>query len=259
MAQGYSIKKEIGQRLRHYRERAGISEQELAMAVGITQSKLSKLELGRLRPSPEFIQAIARPLRIPAREKEALFESARSLFMEYQTWQIQMHGGGLAGLQSRVREQEHQAQTIRSFQMATIPGLLQTEEYARSVLGQAGAGQSDIEQAVRERLKRQTVLNDPQKGFYFVVSESALLSRIVSPGEMKAQLKHLKTLSSRRNITIGILPVNLDKLLWHSFVVFDEAEVRLETLTAGITLSDAMSIKTYLEHFEQLARVAHQF
>lgn len=249
------IKKQIGEQLRTFRENAGSTTSALAETLGISQSRLSRIENGLFRPTVELVAAAAKELRIPSKEKEVLLTAAKSLFAEYNSWQV-LARNGLSGLQIEAHEIEAQTKSIRSFQIATIPGLLQTADYARCILSKSDTElHGDVDDAVIERLKRQAVMENPKKRFQFVISEAALQSAVCSQSIMKAQIETLVAVASKHNVSISILPLKAKPpvLLWTSFTLFDDWEVRLETLTAGITVTDPAAVKAYAKHYRRLS------
>jgi len=176
--------------------------------------------------------------------------------VEYQSWQLLTRQSGLAGLQSAVHDREQRARTIRSFQLALVPGLLQTEDYARAVLKQVGGSQSATEQAVHARLARQSVLNDSRKQF-----------RVPDRGSRAAQslglMRHNEAASGEAPRTGGSPPhqdwnptCHYRPTLWNSFVAYDRRAVHLETLTAELVLNEPGSVSAYVRTFDRLVRNA---
>lgn len=105
-------------------------------------------------------------------------------------------------------ETELQATALRSFQVAVIPGLLQTRQYATVVLSSGLLGPDEVEDYVETRLRRQTAVLDRRKPplFIAVIDEFAL--RRGEPDVMHSQLDHLVSMAQRPNILLHVLPLD---------------------------------------------------
>ncbi|HSA50902.1 MAG TPA: DUF5753 domain-containing protein [Yinghuangia sp.] len=104
---------------------------------------------------------------------------------------------------------EATAKTIKKFQPQLVPGLLQTPQYARAVVGASKLWQSgeEMEQFVQVRMARQSRLTDPEPlQLWAVISEAVSLQQVGGPEVMKAQLQHLLRMSESSNVTIQVLP-----------------------------------------------------
>jgi hypothetical protein len=166
----------------------------------------------------------------------------------------------LASHQKQFGELEAAAQLIRGFQPTVVPGLLQTAEYARQVFLRSGLGgtTAELAAAVRARLDRQAVLFDPSKRFVFLLTESALRTRICPESVMTVQLDRIGTLGSLENVTIGYLPatVELDVVPLNGFTIYDDRVVFAETLSTELILRDDRDIAVHIDAFERLMAAA---
>jgi hypothetical protein len=98
---------------------------------------------------------------------------------------------------------------IRVYEPSFVPGLLQTEEYARAVLAQ-GPNASRVERCVDLRMRRQRALRQPEPiSLWAILDEAVLRSPAIDPGVMHVQLEHLRQMAERPNITIQIMPAGL--------------------------------------------------
>jgi len=169
-----------------------------------------------------------------------------------------------AGLSEVQREQanlEEKTKLLRAFEVTTVPGLLQTAEYARARLEQAVRVHglpSNIDEAVRARLRRQDVLYRPDKRFRFVVTEAALRFRLCPDEAMLAQLERLVALSAMRNVELGIIGFDAECIVSprHGFWIYDDDLVTVETYSAELNLAQPQEIEVYGAVFDQLAAVA---
>ncbi|MEU5949268.1 DUF5753 domain-containing protein [Micromonospora sp. NPDC047465] len=105
-------------------------------------------------------------------------------------------------------ETELQATALRAFQVAVIPGLLQTPEYASAVLSSGLLGPDEVGDYVETRLRRQAAVLDRRKPplFIAVIDEFAL--RRGDPDLMRPQLDHLVAMAQRPNVLLHVLPLD---------------------------------------------------
>jgi transcriptional regulator with XRE-family HTH domain len=252
------IAKEIGARLRHYRQKIGLSGEDLARKLGINQSQLSRIEAGLRRPTARLIVTASKELTVPAKQRDELVRATKSLFVDMHDWKV-LHRNGLARYQIDAQSIEKSSKRIRVLQTSLIPGLLQTPEYATSVLHMVQAKKNDdIKEAVLQRLERQTLLYDQSRAFTFLLTESALRSSVCPNKNFPEQLKKLRDVSRFPNVVLGVIPssVRLPVLIPNSFHIFDRREVRLETTAAEIIISDLESVRIYDRQFEALLKIA---
>jgi transcriptional regulator with XRE-family HTH domain len=253
------IRTALGAQLRALRRRAGLSGVELAARAGVSQSKISKIETGRTTPSVEDVEQLTRLLGDPPEHAAVLIDEAKSLASQFRTWRA-MQRQPPSGHQQRYRELEAAAQLVRVFQPSLVPGLLQTAEYARQAFlrGQLTDDPAALAAAVTARLDRQTALFDPSKRFDFLITESALRTRICSETAMKAQIDRIVTLASLENVTVGYIPatVELSVLPLNGFMLVDDEIVLVETMSAELTLRDTHDVELYTDAFERLSAVA---
>lgn len=139
-------------------------------------------------------------------------------------------------------------------QTALVPGLLQTSEYARAVFRQLAElyGPRDVEAAVHERLRRQELLYQPGRDFRFLITEAALRARLTPPGVHRAQLDRLLVVSGLESVRLAVLPwsAELPKATTHSFDLFDDRLVLVETINAELAIREPEDIALYARLFE---------
>ena len=175
----------LGRLIRRYREAAGILQRDLARKLDYSEGWVSQVETGRTRLRQEQVTAIERELNIPA---GILMEVFRQLDAE------QIPGWFRPWL-----EEERAASVLRSFELALIPGLLQQEDYARTLL------QGD-EALVKARMERQAAVfgrNAPSA--HFVIDEAALYYDRGGPKVMHPQLMHLAEIVNPPRLTIQVI------------------------------------------------------
>lgn len=196
----------LGRELRRLRDGLGLSLEDTGRKLDCSGSRLSRIESGEIRVRPgdvmELLQAYGVALDSePARALLALVDG--------------LHGPGwwrrLDALSSKYATfiaYEAEAARLRNFEPTLVPGLLQTEAYAREVNSVGRKTEPDvIEQRVRARLRRQEVLARrpaPLK-LHAIVSEAALRVEVGGPEVLREQLRHIVALSGRPNITVQVL------------------------------------------------------
>lgn len=249
----------LGARLRELRQRAGLNGKEFAESVGWHPTKVSKIELGKQTPNDADITAWTRATRADDARDELLTE-LHNLELQYAEWRRQLRAGTRARQQTQI-EREAKAKTIRVFEPALIPGLLQTAEYARSMLADAvkvyGAP-DDIDEGVRLRMRRQELLYEPGREFHFLLTEAVLYYRSCSTDVLAGQLDRLLALASLRTVRVGIVPfrTQLPVPPVHGFWIYDSELVQVETLAAELNLVQPLEIQLHMKTFQQLATVA---
>ena len=161
---------------------------------------------------------------------------------------------GLAAVQLEVYELESSSGTVRNFQAGTIPGLLQTAEYARRVMEMANINNdADLAAAVAARLERQQALHNKSRRFEFLMTEAALRWRPGPPELLAAQLDHVAALATLDTIDLGVIPMDTEMhaITRCSFILYEDRSdaqqpvVAVETPHASLYASDAVDVEIY--------------
>ncbi len=249
----------LGTRLREIRLDAGLTARALAKRAGWHFTKVSKLEHGTRRPSPDDIRAWCRYCQAEDQVID-LIATARGIDAMYTEWRRQMRAG-MRYLQDSVRPLYEQTLLFRVYETTFIPGLLNTAEYAAAIMGFWTGLMSlpaDIETAVAARMDRQDVLYAGKRRFVFVIEEQALRTRVGGAEVMAGQLDRLLALMSLPTISLGIIPDAGDRyaLAQGSFWIFDETRVQVETVSAGLDITQPAEISLYGQVFGLLQRSA---
>ena len=225
----------LAERLYSMRRAAGLASGDLARRLGWPASKVSKLQNGQQMPTVADITAWAAGCGQPEAAAPLLDLLAQAEAVHWQ-WRHRLRRGH-AALQQDLDQEIRQARRVRVVEVAVIPGLLQTPEYARHVLAMSArlnqTSLDEVEPAVAARIRRQEALYDPARLFEFVMTESVLRRRVGSPHVMAAQLDRLIALSGLANITLGVIPddAELSIIPGECFMIIDGKAV-LETWTA---------------------------
>jgi len=253
----------LGAELQRLREAAGLTTRQLAERLGISQSKVTKIENARTIPSAEDVRAWASAAGASPGQAAQLLELAERAHTEA----IMMRAArraGLPHLQQQVAVWEQTAATVRVYQPTIIPGLLQTPDYARLVVTAMHRDRPDVDAAIAARVQRQAILYEQARRFEFVVTETALRWRYGPASVQLGQLDRLRTIAMLPNVLLGLLPLAAETPAWHShgFTLFEDRSddgdpfVHVETLTAGLNVTEPADVAAYRQAFEHLRSLA---
>lgn len=197
----------LGTQLRRLREAQGISRQVAGHTIRASDAKISRLESGRVGYKQRDVADLLTLYRVvDAQERDAFLTladqaSTPGWWHKYSDvlprW-FEMYVG-----------LEQAAAVIRSYDVQFVPGLFQTEAYARAVimLGYLGAPTADIDLRVHLRMARQDLLTKPDTPYVWVVVDEAALRRPVGGEEvMRAQLERLIELAELPKVTLQVVP-----------------------------------------------------
>ncbi len=237
------------------RRASGLSGERLARRCGMSQSKVSRIETGRLLPSVVDVEQMLMGMGVDEPTKRELLSLARVANTEYQDVRLSVRRG-LHHRQRELAALEQSATEIRHFLPALVTGLLQTPEYMRAAISTpVGPGGGDVGKAVAAKLERQAVLHDPGKRFSFLLTESAVRWQLRQPAVMALQLDRLVSLSRLPTVSIGVLPLDrpVPDGAYHTFVTYDQRLVTVELFTGQLLLRDPKDVEHYRALFDFFA------
>lgn len=250
--------------LRRLRDLSGMSGRDLARRIGISQSKVSRIEAGNTIPSLPEVLAWSEALDAPDEAREWLISLTSAAHTEIDPWISALQGR--AHLQHDIRDREALALKVRTFQPSVVPGLLQTADYARRVftMFQPPYSREDIAAAVAARLDRQPSMYEEGKRFDFLVTEAALRWRPGPPRLQLAQLDRIASISTLENVSIGLIPLDQEAVTVtsHGFVIYDlpadelGSFVTVEMIHANVSINDPDSIGLYETRWSLLRQMA---
>ncbi|MFJ6723502.1 helix-turn-helix domain-containing protein [Streptomyces sp. NPDC091281] len=248
----------LGVRLRGLRVEAGLTGAVLAERAGVGQPTVSKVENGRMVPSPDVLGRLCDGLGLDA----PTVREVRDLLIAVETAapdapDTRHPDGAPAGtlLDDAVRT----ARLVRSFQCVVLPAMLQSAEYARHVFQSApGATPEAVGRAVATRVERQSVLYEPGRESVFVVTEGVLRTWPGTPSLMLAQLDRLLAVESLSTVRIGVIPWTrpVPALPRHGFTLLDRTAVAVETLRDERVLDDPAEVAAYEDTFGRFEEAA---
>ncbi|MDA3648843.1 helix-turn-helix transcriptional regulator [Saccharopolyspora indica] len=229
----------LGAELRECRRHAGLTQQELADQIGVSHVSVSRYESGTRLPKPEDVAQILATLGVNGERYAELVDMARGA--EHPNW-LETGKTGLRRELTTIIEFERTATNIVEVATGIVPGLLQTADFARAMMGEVPG--PDLEARVAMRVGRRDVLSrSDAPEFTAIISEVALWQRIGGAAVMADQLRQLLKMGEFSNVTILVLPAVADR--WHpahagSFILYEfpksQPIVHLEHFASGAFL-----------------------
>jgi transcriptional regulator with XRE-family HTH domain len=252
----------LGAQLRRLRESAGVSREDAGYHIRASGSKISRMELGRVsfkeRDVTDLLEfyGVNDPAQIESLIQLTRDANAQPWWQKYQDvvpdW-FQVYVG-----------LEEAAQLIRVYEMQFVPGLLQTEEYARSVVlqGAPGLEPEEVDRRVALRMGRQKLFSkDNAPRLWAIVDEAALRRPMGGRDVLAAQIERLMDAVGESNITLQIMPFRYGGHAAEggAFTImrFPEADlpdiVYMEYLTGALYLDKPDEVERYAAVMERLS------
>lgn len=248
--------------LRRLRKAAGITLEEAAHHLDVTHSTLSRVETGHAGIRPPYVESLLRLYGVDEAERDALIKLAREA-RQRGWWQA--YSDVLSADYSSYVGFETEATSIHTYEPQTIPGLLQTEPYARALTRaqEPDFSPDEVEPRVKLRMERQARLDgEDSVRFWAILGEAALRYEVGGPEVMREQLERLLDAAEPPNVTIQVLPfaIGAHPGMFGPFVVLSFADfpdtVYMEHLTRSLYLEEEEEIERYRLVFEHLRAVA---
>jgi len=240
----------VANELRKLREERELSCAEVAKMLGVSVSKISRIETGISGLQSDDVATLLGFYKVPPAKRNELLELLRRGDTKG-WWERQ---AGLPKLWRAVIDYENKATRIQNYEPLIIPGLLQTGEYCEAMLRGTDETLSDaeIDNLVATRMARQTVLTRstaPQ--FLAVFHEAALRMWVGGQGVMARQLRHLLNMAERPNIMMRAVPFSAgaNVALRGSFIILELADepdlVHVENQITGMFLEEDADLAGY--------------
>lgn len=258
----------LGAQMRKLRQASAISPEAAGYAIRASGSKISRLERGR---APCRQRDIADLLTLYGVHDEQERAALLQLTREASTpgwWHL--YSDVLPGWFESYVGLEEAASRIRTYEIQFVPGLLQTESYARTLIqrGNLESAGQEIDQRVALRMRRQVILSRPGAPQYWaIVHEEALRRPFGSRQLMQSQIEHLMEVTQLPNVTLRIMPSRAESTAGEgcpfTILRFSEPElpdvVYLEHLTSAIYLDKRSDLDRYLAAMDRLLLEAGPF
>jgi transcriptional regulator with XRE-family HTH domain len=250
--------------LRTLRKDSEMTRDEVVERTGINAATLYRIEHARVRPQTRTLLTLLDLYGVERDRQEELTGLLRDARQR----------GWLHAYQSDLPEQyttyigfEGEAESVWNYESSFVPGLLQTEDYARSVIRGAlpNASRDEVERRVEVRMERQAVLqNNNPLNLWGVVDEAALHRQVGGSSVMHAQLRHLIEVSELPHVTLQIIPfaAGAHPGMPGSFALLQFAEaavpdvIYIDSMAGDLFLEEESDVRRYRLIFDHLRAMA---
>jgi transcriptional regulator with XRE-family HTH domain len=200
--------RQLAAELRRLRDAARLTGEEVAGQLGWSPSKVSRIETGQTSPGAGDLRRMLDIYEVTGTQRDRLERLAQS--SDQRGW-WDAYTDTLAPEYTALIALEAESESVRWYAPMMVPGLLQTERYAREVIrsGLLIAPPGEVERRVQVKMTRQRVLtrDDPLQ-MAVVIDEASILRTIGGPHVMREQLGHMTAMAGRPNITVQVLPLD---------------------------------------------------
>ncbi|WP_208921459.1 helix-turn-helix domain-containing protein [Streptomyces capitiformicae] len=252
-------RRRLGMELRRLREQKGMTAEEVADRLLVSQSKISRLENGRRSISQRDVRDLCGVYEVDdQRVVESLMQMAKD--SRQQGW---WHAFGDVPYSVYIGL-ETDAASLRAYEPQIVPGLLQTRPYAEALIQGAlpETSTADVEKRVQVRLRRQERVSAEENPLrlWTVLDEAALRRIVGSRSVMREQLEHLAEMSRLPHITVQVLPyeVGAHPGLNGQYAILefpdtsDSSVVYIEGVTSDLYLEKPLDVQKYSVMYEHL-------
>ncbi|MGH3822505.1 MAG: helix-turn-helix domain-containing protein [Pseudonocardiaceae bacterium] len=251
--------------MRRLRERSGMTREDVGERTSINETTIYRLETARVqRPQQRTLMALLDLYGVVDPHRADLLELARN--GAQQGW-LQPYHSELPELYTTYIGFEAEARSVSTYESLLVPGLLQTEDYARAVVtaGLPMASEHEVQQRVQARIERQFLFSKPEPVKLWAIMDEAALHRQVGGAEvMRTQLSHLIKSASGPHVTLQVIPYSAGAHagMPGSFVLLDFPNpadpevVHIDSLAGDLFLEKEADLRRYHLLFEHLRAVA---
>ncbi|WP_289009204.1 helix-turn-helix transcriptional regulator [uncultured Thermomonospora sp.] len=250
----------LGGQLRRLREEAGLSRAQAGDLIRGSESKISRLELGKVSFKARDVADLLDAYGVTGERRQTLLELVEQA--NRPGWWHQ-YGDVLPQWFETYLGLEQDAARIREYQLQFVPALLQTADYARAAirLGHPSADERELQRRVELRMRRRELLTRPAPPHLWVVMDEAVLVRPVGGrAVMRAQLRHLAEICSMPTVTVQVVPFSAGghAAAGGAFTLLRFAEpgvpdiVYLEQLTGALYIDKPAEVERYQKVMDRL-------
>jgi transcriptional regulator with XRE-family HTH domain len=190
--------KYLARELIAWRDHRGLTQEELAAQINYSPSTVAMIETAHRQPRPEFIDAC-----------DKVMDTGGALRRLYKELLIRE---SIPDFMNRWLGIEEKASGLNTFQLTFMPGLLQTEEYARAVLrlGLPTSGEEEIDALTLARLERKKILTSKKPPMYVAILDEGVIRRVIGGAEiMRNQVEHLIEMCELPHVKVQIVPMEV--------------------------------------------------
>lgn len=243
--------------LRRLRERADLSQVEAAALAGFSRPNLIRIEKAQKLTSVSEVESVLDAYGVQDQLRFALVQLARDI-LKRGWWTA--YGDVLS---DSFAELEDAAKRIRMWMLETVPGLLQTADYARALIRSGIDDPAEIERRLEARQHRQAVLSrENAPTLDVLLHEMALRAPVGGNDVIRGQLAALRTSSRHPNVSVRVLPMSAGVrpgLGEGSFTIFDfpapidPGVIHLDSVAGSLYVEDVRQVTRCVEMYEQIA------
>jgi transcriptional regulator with XRE-family HTH domain len=252
----------LGSQLRKLRETKGITAKQAATEIRASESKISRIELGRNAIREIDVLDLLTLYGVGPGEKDQLLGLAEQA--NRPGWWHRYNDILPDWFQAYVGMEEA-ARSIRVYEPQFIPGLLQTEEYASAVIALGDFAMEEAERHVVLRKERQRRFREGKLKLWVIVDEAALRRPVAGVDIQLRQLRYLREQSDRSTLTLQVVPYGMGGYAapgGFSILRFVERDlpdvIYVENLTSALYLDKQAEVDRYLLAMERLSIVASE-
>ncbi|MFC4589402.1 helix-turn-helix domain-containing protein [Sphaerisporangium corydalis] len=238
--------------LRRHRLAAELTQKQLARRIGFSTSAVAMVETSKFRPSERFAELCDQVFGLDgvmARLYAEVWPPPPPVPAHFRDWAVE----------------EQRATALRFWAPLLVPGLLQTEDFARQVLSRLpGTSPEQVEERVRGRMQRKAILSrDNPPTVTTLIDEGVLHRPIGGPAVMREQMEHLLEMARRPKVTVQIVPYGAEALsgLSGAFTIAEMRgnpyTVRVESQPWGRTVADRGTIAELIGCFDAIRADAY--
>ncbi|MFD8531469.1 helix-turn-helix domain-containing protein [Streptosporangium canum] len=249
--------------LRRLRQQAGLSQDDVAEKTNVNSVTLYRIETAKTKPQLRTLIALLDAYGVTGTERSDLIALQKEA--KQRGW---LHGleADLPDKYSTYIGLEAEARKAINYESLFIPGLLQTEDYARAVVRGVlpTATEAEVESFVTARMQRQGLLeNETPLRLWAIIDEAALCRKVGSQAVMRDQLAHLIQQAQRPHVTVQVIPFTAGAHpgMPGSFIVlkFDTGDldvIHIDSMAGDLFLEKETDIQRYNQICEHLCAIA---
>ena len=257
--------RQLAAEIRRLREVGRLTGEEVAVRLGWSPSKISRIETGRIQVTVSDLLRLLDLYQVPGSRRDRLIELARA--SEHRGW-WDAYADTLSEGYSAVIALEAGAESVRQYDPSLVPGLLQTEAYMEEIIRSSFLVEPPgvVSRRVEVRLTRQALLtrDEDPLDLISVLDEATLRRQVGGPAVMQEQLLHLVAMAMHPNITLQVLPFvrGSHPAMVGGFMIFrfpgaiESSVVYLENMTSDIFVEREDEVHHYRLAFDRLREMA---
>lgn len=246
--------------LRNLRDRSELTREDVSTRTGINEATLYRIETARTRPQRRTLIGLLDLYELGEPQRTEILALSRQA--DEQGW-LRPYHADLPDEYVGYISFEQEARSVRNYESLFIPGLLQTEDYARAVIKGVlpTATTKEVDQRVQARVERRVVFEKERPLELWAVMDEATLRRTVGGAEVMAdQLNHLLTMAERTYVMLQVIPFGTGAHpgMPGSFVLMDFPDVAdssviyIDSMAGDLFLEAEADIRRYNQIFDHL-------